>query len=459
MEATATPTCEAPDTIVLTIPMAEVKPTGPTLTTVFQPGPPRECLLAILPIEAIRNLQQTCHLFADLYGYALPAVWNVDKLLRRFLPHPREFRAELTKHNAIICGEVALRFFDHTAAWQPGNMDVEVSNSSASYHLHWHLIKVQGYAYSAWKSQHPFRVMLDDDGEYFGFAETRTYQNLNEQTGRIKSIHVTSREPDPMVDRPAGAVQSLLEHSSTTAQLNYLSGTGAMSLYPESTFVTRRMYYTENDGKVAPGDIMYTDRGWTLHDLGASEQTRSSHPMRKVRHIGDAHSWQIEYGPDGISRIPANSAPQAEQNTWFSMDLDRRLLHRSSHDPRRKMTLRYLISCHGLLRPDQLKLFKSLAHLSAADRVHTYDSIPGRPLFFCTCHTADEYWPETGMSRSLCKLDTLRDLHQFAGTEGEQFVDVMHQASRIWSGESVGTCAPVEAMICMAEEEGEPNDI
>ncbi|KAK5679767.1 hypothetical protein LTS10_007715 [Elasticomyces elasticus] len=143
MEATAASNCEAPGTIVLTTPMAEVKPTGPTLTTVFQPGPPRECLLAILPIEAIRNLQQTCHEFADLYEYALPAVWNVDKLLRRFLPHPREFRAELTKHNAIVCGDVALRFFDHTASWQPEDMEIEVPDNSASYHLHWHLIKVQ----------------------------------------------------------------------------------------------------------------------------------------------------------------------------------------------------------------------------------------------------------------------------------------------------------------------------
>ncbi|KAK5769545.1 hypothetical protein LTS12_000472 [Elasticomyces elasticus] len=128
--------------------MAEVKPTRPTLTTVFQPGPPRECLLASLPIEAIRNLQQTCHEFADLYEYALPAVWNIDKLLRRFLPHPRVFRAEMTKNKAIICGDVALRFFDHTADWHPDNMDVEVPNSSASYHLHWHLLEIQGYIYS-----------------------------------------------------------------------------------------------------------------------------------------------------------------------------------------------------------------------------------------------------------------------------------------------------------------------
>ncbi|TKA79602.1 hypothetical protein B0A55_03364 [Friedmanniomyces simplex] len=202
----------------------------------------------------------------------------------------------------------------------------------AIWRMHWHLIKDQECTYTDVRTAEQAQYPAED------ITEVRTYSRLSEETRqieRIQMVGISARYKSEQDYRRSGnmALMSILHGFHATAVLNYLSGTEAVSLYPQTTFVKRRMYMiNQYGGQRARAVQKYVDRGWALHDLGFSEQRRTSHPMRKARQEDffctclEQHTyangpdlparWKCEVGQMGVALPQGAAAPSVERYTW-----------------------------------------------------------------------------------------------------------------------------------------------
>ena len=103
-------------------------------------------------------------------------------------------------------GTVALRFFDHGANYDCGELDIYLPNSLGAYEMHWHLIKIQGYKYtSRWP---PATVFGSDDAQPFLYVEKRIYAGSSAGARPARTIQVCSLD-----FRSSGAAALMLYRS------------------------------------------------------------------------------------------------------------------------------------------------------------------------------------------------------------------------------------------------------
>lgn len=102
--------------------------------SVFSSGPILDCLGQHLEIAEIVNLSRTCHGLSGLYYELMPQCWDVDRLLKRFVRKPTEFRYQIGLAEALITGSFALEFFERPR-WQAPNIDIVVRDERGVMNL------------------------------------------------------------------------------------------------------------------------------------------------------------------------------------------------------------------------------------------------------------------------------------------------------------------------------------
>jgi len=429
------------DTIVVSVQMAH-------FTDAFLWGPTLECLVGYLPISTLRNLQLTCRQYAGLYSYALPIKWHIDSYLSRWLPDPQGFRRTLDQYCGIISGSAALHFLDQPSSsiWQPSDLDVYI-HSHHIWKIHFYLTKKQSYVYHGFKSAGQARYALPE------IYEVRTYSRIRPQTGSRVVIQLISLLPKDAVCRRNGCegrcrdqcIETILKNFHSTAVLNYLTGTEAVSLFPQTTFhyKRRKTYPLRPYDRAAMERVVqkYVGRGWAVAEVVPRERKKLLHPLRKSRFVGDKLCWRMVFdGENGLSRKPS-SYPPPLTSIWWTLEQQECRLFRcqvggDDSDPYVWSTTKahyYRISTHGSLRTRDLNLYRTLARLSAAHPAHRpFVGDTERP-FYCDCNSTrrTELW----------------------SNECECSGSPPNSCPSHWSVESVGSETPYEVLVRMAEGE------
>lgn len=409
----------------------------PLFTQTFTPGPILECLTDYLPIASLRNLQLTCRQYAGLYEHALPTKWKIDKFLSRWLRDPKAFRHMLDKCNAIVSGSAALHFFDQPINWQPADMDVYAHDGQA-WQLHSHLLNDQDYVYNGTKTAEEAFYPVDN------ISEVRTYSHLSAQTGNVEKIQIvclllSSDKPDGRECRD-GCIGAILNGFHSTVVVNYLTGTEAVSLFPQVTFVKRKMYL-----KLAYRNFLrrpvakYVVRGFPIAEVVPREHKLALHPLRQARFVGDKLCWSIVYGSEGVSRKPQTHPDpfSGDSPLWWTMgereydiyhpDVETSYAVNKGHC--------YTTYSRGRLTHRNLNLYRLRARLSA-----------GRPVWLCNCEGCEPIltpWNGRTSWREGCVGN-----HGGWSDEAWRYHDI----------ETVGSCAPYNALLRMADEEVRPYD-
>ncbi|KAK4553599.1 hypothetical protein LTR86_009395 [Recurvomyces mirabilis] len=421
----------------------------PDLTSTFARGPILECLLEHLPIVDLRNLQLTCRQFGDLYSYALPSRWNVDRALQRFVPDPVGFRHELT-----------------ASTWEPGDMDVYVPLNHEPQ-LHNHLIQGQGYQHDDTRTAEQVQYPINN------VEAVRTYSTLSPRSKRVERIQVISIEnEDDYEDVSTMAIESILEGFHCTTVLNYLTGTEAVSTYPNCTFGKRRRMFLKKpwtpDRETATmrGVKKYVERGWALHDIGPRQDRKRWSPLRKARHTKDAFCWRIDFGPRGSGRkaLPYQRGSGEELPVWWTMPSAQHVYEsRTVQEPgggdrvvhKTPDRLHYYpIRTQGYLRPSRYLTQLALSRLSVSSWIHELGGVR-RDTSYCACYQRIDLASSDELDHTNCVVTAAeRQLYE----NGRWTLDQVQWIRRIWSITSVGEYTPMGEMIRTAEADAMEED-
>ena len=119
----------------------------PTLSYVLNIYPICNHLCSVLPIADLIRLTRTCKQFSSLYQRAIPAQWNINKRLRRFVQDPQEFRNQMAAEDALISGSFAVQFSERVN-WNESDLDIFVEYLSSDYNeFEEYLCKREGYRF------------------------------------------------------------------------------------------------------------------------------------------------------------------------------------------------------------------------------------------------------------------------------------------------------------------------
>ena len=389
-----------------------------TFCSTFTHGPILGCLVVKLQIASLRSLQLTCRQYGDLYNFALTPKWNIDSALKRFVQHPKAFRHELQESNAVVSGSVALQFFDSPSTWQAGDMDVYVMQGVDTKAMHEHLVTTQQYEFEHSRN--------GDDVAYPipAIEEVRTYKSIIGPMEHIQLIVFRNREGG--YDTPYAhddVVEGILSCFHSTTVLNLLTATEAVSLYPQTTFITRKAYVHKPYKEPWKHAVdKYVERGWTLADVLPSERNKVMMPVRKVRRLGDQMCWRIPYErsaqPKGKVVVDTFASIM-----WLMEEFEEKHFHHDEETGR----LNFVSKSHNysisLLRNANLDLYwNRLASLPASHRVHrAYFNGHGDPSGDKVCNCGIR-WYCKGIAGEARLEDLRRECHRgLCETDGQMY--------------------------------------
>ncbi|KAL8784342.1 MAG: hypothetical protein Q9195_009087 [Heterodermia aff. obscurata] len=261
--------------------------TKPTLSHVLNIYPICDHLSSILPIADLIRLTRTCKQFSSLYQRALPAHWNIDKRLKRFVNDPQSFRSEMADRDALISGSFALQFFERVT-WNESDLDIFLEGQNEVSGFEQYLCEREGYR---------FDHLSERGSEVYSnmskLFEVRTLVRTRDDStkAQIQIIHT--------VDTP---LLTILKSFYTTVVVNIISWNKAYSVFPQpsflyhKTFLLRRM--TDYFGNLLS---KYGKRGWMVQGTLWPEEEASNKSMVGPRRIGDKWTWIIPLDQSGIS--------------------------------------------------------------------------------------------------------------------------------------------------------------
>ena len=101
-------------------------------------------IASFLDIADIISLSRTCRQLSAVYQALLPAHWNIDRRLRRFVRDPKALRSQIGIHNALISGSFAVQFFERLT-WKESDLDIFVEQGQGATALEHYLCIKEDY--------------------------------------------------------------------------------------------------------------------------------------------------------------------------------------------------------------------------------------------------------------------------------------------------------------------------
>lgn len=106
----------------------------------YQYYPVYEVLCSCLDVVSIIRLSKVCKALRPLQQQ----LWNVDRLLKRFVDEPVALRQEMRRHGAVISGGLALQFFARET-WEESDLDLFVRRCPEANALGDYFVEREGY--------------------------------------------------------------------------------------------------------------------------------------------------------------------------------------------------------------------------------------------------------------------------------------------------------------------------
>jgi len=168
--------------------------------------------------------------------------------------------------------------------------------------MHSHLLQCQNCVYIGTKTAKDARYAVNN------IDEVRTYSVLGPKSGESEHVQLICLTTQRCERQRCSwhCQEEIINGYHSTVVLNYMTGTQAGSLFPQSTFIRRKIYLQTPlvKGFKKRAVEKHVERGWRVADVLPSEDRKILHPLRKGRYIGDKLCWRIQYGVEGLSRKP-----------------------------------------------------------------------------------------------------------------------------------------------------------
>ncbi|KAH0167768.1 hypothetical protein KCU86_g17818, partial [Aureobasidium melanogenum] len=210
----------------------------------------------------------------------LPCQWNINQRLARFVNDPKEFRSRLGQADALISGTFALLFFAQLY-WLDSGLDI--------------------YVQQGLKADALIRYIGEDKS--YKFDHSYSWSD-NDQHRTLTKVLIFSRIIPPgspqirfYLTRTSPLHSILTDCAFSTAHVNIITWNKAYCMFPNVTFVDRRMYFLHTPDE-AMGQILskYSAHGWRTSDWADYDQARGCNKpgiRENLRRIGDSSTWII----------------------------------------------------------------------------------------------------------------------------------------------------------------------
>ncbi|MCJ1392446.1 hypothetical protein MMC18_005313 [Xylographa bjoerkii] len=270
-------------------------------------------LYSYLDVSDIVALTRTCKQFSGLDKLLLNTQWNVDRRLRRFVGNPKEFRALLGRHDALVSGDFALQFFERQVR-QDCDLDIFVRKGSDTLALCNYLTDTEDYTSSPIK--------------YGESSEQDIPPTTTLTLSRLDRDQIDFRKPKITLhcshDIP---LQEILETTYTTSLMNIISWNKAYSIFPLPTHIQHKTYLLTNlDDHFGALLSEQSRRGWDVQDVLWQEEESPFHPVQFERFIGDELTWIIPFDVDDMEQ--SKTPDQVLEYSQFGLD---KVIHLVQH--------------------------------------------------------------------------------------------------------------------------------
>ncbi|KAI4736606.1 hypothetical protein E4T50_12913 [Aureobasidium sp. EXF-12298] len=233
-----------------------------------------------LGIRDIIAISRTCKRLSSFYKNMLPCRWNINRRLSRFVNDVKEFRSKLGEAEALISGTFALLFFAQLY-WLDSGLDIYVRQGSKADNLIRYIGEDKNYKFD-------YSYGWSDDDQHRTLTKVLIFRRVVPPGSPQIRFHLTRTLPLHSI---------LTECAFSTAHVNIITWNKAYCMFPNVTFVDRRMYFLHNPDE-AMGQILnkYSAHGWRTSDWVDYDQAKGCNKpgiQENFRRIGDSSTWTI----------------------------------------------------------------------------------------------------------------------------------------------------------------------
>lgn len=252
-----------------------------------------------LDIKDIIAVSRTCSTLSSFYKNMLPCRWNINRRLARFFNDPKEFRSRLGRAEALISGTFALLFFAQLY-WLDSGLDIYVRQGSKADALIRYIGEDKSYMFDysyGWSDDDQHRTLT----KVCSVALFRTSSLSATYTDEVLIFRRIVPPGSPQIrfhlTRTLPLHSILTDCAFSTAHVNIISWNKAYCMFPNVTFMDRRMYFLHNPDE-AMGKILskYSAHGWRTSDWVDYDQAKGCNRpgiQENFRRIGDSSTWII----------------------------------------------------------------------------------------------------------------------------------------------------------------------
>ncbi|KAF2644413.1 hypothetical protein P280DRAFT_534850 [Massarina eburnea CBS 473.64] len=268
-------------------------------------SPVQKSLLACLQPGEVATLNMTSTKFFDMDRTLATSLYNINLKLKKFFDNPQGFRSLQGECNAIVVSDFALKFLSRDTL--PDGLVIYAPQANAPKLKHW--LEDQGYTMAKPNEGNDEDEDNDNDDDEDAEPGDLWWKNV---AGKKLTVSLDVLTVPP--------IQKLLNHASTTANLNFITWNAAYSLFPSSTFITKDAYMlnamedTTRGNRVAQEVALLAACG--IKTSSSRHQGLTS-AMSAFRRIGDKYTWKL---PLCTKDISLSSIPvQVLESTTFKL--------------------------------------------------------------------------------------------------------------------------------------------
>lgn len=271
-----------------------------------------------LEIKDIVAVSRTCKRLSSFYSNMLPCRWNINRRLARFVNDPKEFRSRLGQADALISGTFALQFFAQLY-WLDSGLDIYVRQGAKADTLIRYIGEDKSYEFDhsyGWSDNDQHRTLTK-------VSLCDSVSKLHAHKTKVLIFRRTVPPGSPQIrfhlTRTLPLHSILTDCAFSTAHVNIITWNKAYCMFPNVTFIDRRMYFLHNPDE-ALGQILskYSAHGWRTSEWVDYDQTKGCNKpgiRENFRRVGDSSSWVIPLNLHKI-RTPESSDSILESCTF-----------------------------------------------------------------------------------------------------------------------------------------------
>ncbi|KAI0349445.1 hypothetical protein OH77DRAFT_1580380 [Trametes cingulata] len=262
------------------------------------------------PDDIMRMFRLNLQLHYGMENYVRRA-WDIHRFYAQWFPCGVSAGEVLDRYGAIISGSAALRFMARQPRIPTSGLDIFVNIAGLLRLGRW--LKVMGYVYRP-RGHGPHLFDIAALGVSIRMQHRRVRSGTDAQVRFGSQFEVFDFYlDDPQIGWARGDrhIQLIALEGSpyehvlgfhSTAVMNFMTGSFAMSIFPKATFISKVSYVCRSGNESYGREswkAKYAARGFALAEDCPRQLNPLNGELRPCRFIGDSLTWILPFDPAG----------------------------------------------------------------------------------------------------------------------------------------------------------------